>query len=80
MTQKSAAEDTSIRTGVVCTESNLYKCSNGNFEIIQFVEAGRAFPNTPFGDSRGTTSWKKVTLASDGSRTTFDGRKPSAVG
>jgi len=74
MTQKSEADDTGIQSGVVCTDSNLYKCSYNNFEIIQFVEAGQAFPKTPFGDGRSDTSWRKVTLATDGGRPSFDGR------
>lgn len=79
MTQKSAADDTGIQSGVVCTDSNLYKCSNGNFEVIQIVEAGQAFPDTPFGDARGSTSWQKITLATDGQRETFDGTKTAST-
>ena len=77
--QELAADDTrSIQSGAVCTESNLYKCSNGDFEVIQFVEAGQPFPNTPFGDGRARTTWQKVTVASDGRRGTFDGRRTAS--
>jgi hypothetical protein len=75
MSQEIAAEDRRTQSGTVCKESTLYKCTNGNFEIIQFIEAGQAFPNAPFGDAKGITSWQKVTRATDGSRKTFDGSR-----
>jgi hypothetical protein len=75
MSQQLATDDRRTPSGTICKESNLYKCSNGNFEILQFVEAGEAFPTTPFGDTKAPASWQKVTVASDGGRDTFDGRQ-----
>ena len=75
MTQEEDRGGANFLTGAICTDSNLYKCSDDVFEIIEYVEAGTAFPNGGFGTGKGKTSWKKITLATDGSRTTLDGSK-----
>jgi trans-2-enoyl-CoA reductase len=61
----------SFQTGTICTDSNLYKCSDDVFTIIEYVAAGQPFPNGPFGNGKGKTVWRKITLATDGSRKTF---------
>ncbi len=61
----------SFQTGTICTDTNLYKCSDDVFEIIEYVAAGQPFPNGPFGNGKGKTVWRKVTLATDGNRKTF---------
>jgi len=60
-----------FQTGTICTDTNLYECSDDIFNIIEYVAAGQPFPNGPFGNGKGKTVWRKVTLATDGSRTTF---------
>jgi hypothetical protein len=65
--------ETSFQTGTICTDSNIYRCSDDTFEIIEYIEAGAPFPNAPFGNGKGKTVWRKLTLASDGSRTNIDG-------
>jgi hypothetical protein len=75
MTQDDDKGTADFQTGTACTDSNLYRCSENNFEIIQFVEAGEPFPNSPFGEAKNKTTWTRITLATDGGRTAFDGRK-----
>jgi hypothetical protein len=78
MTQDDQKGGSNFATGAICPESNLYKCANGEFEIIGFVEAGEPFPMEPFGESKNKTTWTKITLATDGGRTAFDGRKTAS--
>lgn len=61
----------SFQTGAICTDTNLYKCSDDLFEIIEYVAAGQPFPNAPFGNGKGKTVWRKITLATDGDRKNF---------
>ena len=61
----------SFQTGATCTDTNLYQCSDDIFSIIEYVAAGQLFPNAPFGNGKGKTVWRKITLATDGSRKTF---------
>ena len=63
--------ETSFQTGMTCTDSNLYQCSDDIFSVIEYVAAGQLFPNAPFGNGKGKTVWRKVTLARDGGRKTF---------
>ena len=60
-----------FQTGTICTDTNLYECSDDLFNVIEYVAAGQPFPNGPFGNGKGKTVWRKITLARDGSRTTF---------
>jgi len=58
-------------TGTICTDTNLYKCDDDKFQILEYVAAGQPFPNGPFGNGKGKTVWRKVTLATDGTRKNF---------
>jgi len=69
------AGGTGFNTGTICTDSNIYRCNDDLFEIIEYVEAGKPFPKGPFGNGKGNTSWKKITLATDGNRKTVDGQR-----
>ena len=69
------AAEPGFATGAVCTDSNLYRCSDDIFEVIEYVAAGQLFPNAPFGNGKGKTTWRKITLATDGHRKTFDTSK-----
>ena len=60
-----------FQTGTICTDTNLYKCDDDKFQILEYVAAGQPFPNGPFGNGKGKTVWRKVTLARDGNRTNF---------
>ena len=61
----------SFQTGTICTDTNLYKCDDDHFQILEYVAAGQPFPNGPFGNGKGKTVWRKVTLATDGGTKNF---------
>ena len=69
-----------FKTGSICADSNIYRCSDGVFEVIEYVEAGTPFPSEPWGNGKNKTNWQKVTLATDGNRKTFDGGNPITNG
>ena len=56
-------------TGQICPQTGLYKATDGKIEIIEYIAQDTEFP--PFGGGNGTkkATWYRVTLASDGSRT-----------
>ena len=59
-------------TGATCTDTNLYKCTDNKVVYIEHIAAGQAFPKFPGGNGKGSATWFKVTLATDGDRTNFD--------
>ena len=67
-----------FQTCTICTDSNLYSADDDSFRILEYVAAGQPFPNGPFGNGKGKTVWRKVTLATDGSKRTFDASKLTA--
>ena len=62
-------------SGANCTDTNLYKCTDNKVEYIEYIGAGDVFPNFPGGNGKGKAVWFKITLATDGHRTTFDADK-----
>jgi len=62
---------TGFKTGAKCTDTNLYKCTDGKVEYIEYIGAGDVFPNFPGGDGNGKATWFPVTLATDGERKSF---------
>jgi len=40
-------------TGTICTDTNLYKCTDNKVEYIEHIAAGTKFPNFPGGNSKG---------------------------
>ena len=62
---------TAFTTGTICTDSNLYKCTDNKVVYIEYVSAGTAFPKFPGGNGKGNANWFKVTLATDGDQTSF---------
>ena len=67
-----------FQTGTICTDSNLYSADDDSFRIIEYVAAGQPFPNGPFGNGKGKTTWRKITLATDGTKKSFDASKLTA--
>ena len=69
---------TSFTTGQICPKSGLYKATDGKVEIIEYIPLNATFP--PFGGGNGTKkcTWTRLTLASDGSKTTFTAVKVAA--
>lgn len=58
-------------TGTICTDTNLYKCTDNKVEYIEHIAAGTAFPNFPGGNGKGKATWFKITLATDGGKADF---------
>ena len=65
-------------TGTICTKTGLYKTTDGKIEFIEYIVAGAAFPNFPGGTGTKKGTWTKVSLASDGSRTSLQAVKVQA--
>ena len=65
-------------TGTTCTKTGLYKTTDGKIEFIEYIVAGAAFPNFPGGTGTKKGTWTKVSLASDGSRTSLQAVKVQA--
>jgi hypothetical protein len=69
---------TSFSTGQNCPKSGLYKSTDGKVELIEYIPVNTAFP--PFGGGNGTKKclWTRLSLASDGSKTSFTAVKVAA--
>ena len=70
---------TGNKTGTICTDTSLYKCTDNKVEYIEHIAAGTAFPNFPGGNGKGQATWFKLTLANDGDRRSFDAVKVDNV-
>jgi hypothetical protein len=58
-------------TGTICTDTNLYKCTDNKVVYIEYIAAGTAFPNFPGGNGKGKANWFKITEATDGGTSDF---------
>jgi hypothetical protein len=58
-------------TGTICTDTNLYKCTDNKVVYIEHIAAGAKFPNFPGGNSKGNATWFKITLETDGDKSDF---------
>jgi hypothetical protein len=65
-------------TGSICTETSLYKSTDGKIEFIEYIAAGDVYPPFPGGNGTKKTTWTRTTVASDGSRTSFTAVKVAA--
>jgi hypothetical protein len=68
----------SFTTGQVCPKSGLYKSTDGKIEFIEYIVLNALFPPFPGGTGTKKGTWTRVTLASDGSRTSLDAVKVAA--
>lgn len=64
---------TSFSTGSICPKTGLWKTSDGKIQVIEFYSAGEAFRNSPSGNGTKKCSWTRITVTSDGGKTSFDG-------
>ena len=71
MQQEFKTSGNGFKTGAICTDTNLYKCTDNKVVYIEHIAAGSAFPNFPGGNSKGSALWFPVTLATDGDKTNF---------
>ena len=62
---------TGFVTGAICTDTNLYKCTDNRMVYIEHIPAGTAFPAFPGGNGKSKATWYKVTKTTDGDQTSF---------
>ena len=62
---------TGFTSGAICTDTNLYKCTDNRVVYIEYIPAGTAFPNFPGGNGKSKTTWFKITKATDGDQKSF---------
>jgi hypothetical protein len=65
-------------TGTICTKSGLYKSTDGKIEFIEYIAAGDPFPPFPGGTGTKKGTWNRVTLATDGDKTSLQAVKVAA--
>lgn len=58
-------------TGTICTDTNLYKCTDGKVVYIEYIAAGDPFPKFPGGNGKSNATWFRMTLATDGGSKNF---------
>jgi hypothetical protein len=69
---------TTGKTGGTCTQSGLYKATDGRMEFIQYFTAGEKFFSFPGGDGQLKCTWTLMSKSVDGNRTTFNAVKVAA--
>jgi hypothetical protein len=69
---------TSYTTGQVCPKSGLWKSTDGKIEITEYIVVNTLFPPFPGGTGTKKGTWTRVTLATDGSKTSVDAVKVDA--
>jgi len=62
---------TGFTSGAICTDTNLYKCTDNKVVYIEHIAAGSAFPKFPGENGKGNATWFKVTLETDGDKSDF---------
>ena len=62
---------TGFVTGAICTDTNLYKCTDNKVEYIEHIAEKTPFPNFPGGTGKDIATWFPITLATDGDRKSF---------
>jgi hypothetical protein len=65
-------------TGSICTETSLYKASDGKIEFLELIADGETFPPFPGGTGTKKTTWTKTTVSGDGNKTSFTAVKVAA--
>ena len=75
MSQEFRTSGTGFTSGAICTDTNLYKCTDNKVEYIEHIAAGTKFPNFPGGNGKGNASWFPITLETYCDRKNFDAVK-----
>jgi hypothetical protein len=69
---------TSYTTGQVCPKTALYKSTDGKIEFTEFIMANSLFPPFPGGTGTKKGTWTRLSLATDGAKTSADAVKVTA--
>ena len=65
-------------TGTTCTKTGLFKSTDGKIEFIEYIAAGDVFPPFPGGKGTKSCTWTRLSVSSDGSKTSFESVKVTA--
>jgi len=68
----------SYTTGQVCPKSGLWKSTDGKIEFMEYIVMNALFPPFPGGTGTKKGTWTRVTLATDGNKTSVDAVKVQA--
>lgn len=68
----------SYSTGAVCPKSGLYKTTDGKIEFIEYIAKDDTFPPFPGGNGNKKGTWTRMSVASDGGKTSFTAVKVAA--
>lgn len=71
LTQEFAKSGTGFVTGSICTDTSLYKTTDGRMQIIELIEKDQPFPPYPGGNGKNKATWYRLTQAADGGKTGF---------
>lgn len=62
-------------TGQICTKTGLYKATDGKIEFIEYYAINDIFRYFPGGNGNKKCTWTRLSITSDGSRTSFESVK-----
>lgn len=65
-------------TGTICPKSGLYKATDGKIEFIEYVSKDDVFPPFPGGNGTKKCTWTRLSVSSDGGKTSFTAVKVAA--
>ena len=60
----------SYSTGALCPKTGLWKTFDGKIEVIEYYVQNEPFRSSPSGNNK-KCSWTRVTLASDGGKSSY---------
>lgn len=71
LTQEKVGPSTGT-TGSICAETSLYQATDGKMVFIEHIPAGETFPPYPGGKGNKSCTWTRLSVASDGGKTSFE--------
>ena len=71
LAQEFAKGGTGFVTGTICTDTSLYKCTDGRMQFVELIEKDTPFPAYPGGNGKNKATWYRLTKAADGGKTGF---------
>ena len=58
-------------TGEICNDTSLYTASDKYMQFIEYIENGAVYPYFPGGNGNKKCTWSRLSLSTDGSKTSF---------
>ena len=59
------------KTGTLCTKTALYQATDGKTQFIIPIEANTYYPPYPGGNGTSKCTWSRLSVTTDGSKTSF---------